>query len=160
MSKANYALIWRLQTTLTQERKNMNKFQRSWLLMKSSLSIIGRNKELLVFPIVIFSCTVVIVLFFLAPPVLRPTGYSYTSAQHWQAIGHSLFAHSPDAAGANSGQVVFTPGAMVYLAFLYLITMFVATFLNVAFYHEILAALSSQPVSIGRGLKFAGTRLK
>src|SRR5438105_10071536 len=96
----------------------MNTFQRSWGLMKSSLSIIGRNKELLVFPIVIFSCTVVIVLFFLAPPVLRPTGYSYTSAAHWQAISHSLFRQSADA-GANGSRVAFTPAALAYLAFLY-----------------------------------------
>ena len=34
------------------------------------------------------------------------------------------------------------------------------TFFNVAFYNEILAALSGQPVSIGRGLKFACTRWK
>ena len=46
----------------------MNKFQRSWLLLKSSLSVIVRNKQLLVFPAVIFVCTVAIVAFFLAPP--------------------------------------------------------------------------------------------
>jgi hypothetical protein len=134
----------------------MNKFQRSWALMKSSLSVIGRNKELLVFPIIVFTCTAAIALFFLAPPLLRPTGHPYGSAEHWQAISHSLFTQSPD--GAH-GQIAFTPGAMAYLAFLYFVCMFIATFCNVAFYHEILAALSGQPVSIGRGLKFAGTRL-
>ncbi len=137
----------------------MNKFQRSWLLLKTSLSIIGRNKELLVFPIVIFLCTVAIVIFFLAPPLLRPTGYSYASAQHWQAIGHSLFTQSPDAAGRHGGQTGLTPAAIAYLAFLYFLSMLVATFFNVAFYHEILAALGGQPVSIGRGLKFAASRL-
>jgi len=135
----------------------MSKFQRSWLLMKSSLSVIGRNKQLLVFPIVVFICTIGIVTFFLAPPLLRPTGHSYTSAEHWQAIGHSLFTESPN--GASRAHIGFTPGAMVYLAFLYFLSMFIATFCNVAFYHEILAALTGQPVSIARGLKFAGTRL-
>src|SRR6266404_2453399 len=138
----------------------MNKFQRSWLLLKTSLSIIGRNKELLVFPIVIFLCTVAIVLFFLAPPLLRPTGYSYASAQHWQAISHSLFTQSSNVAGHNGGQTGLTPAALAYLAFLYFLSMFVATFFNVAFYHEILAALSGQPVAIGRGLKFAGTKIR
>jgi len=38
--------------------------------------------------------------------------------------------------------------------------MFFATFFNVAFYNEILAALSGQTVSIGRGIKFACTRWK
>jgi hypothetical protein len=49
---------------------------------------------------------------------------------------------------------------MVYLAFLYFVSMFFATFFNVAFYHEILTALGGQPVSIVRGLKFAGTKWK
>jgi len=136
----------------------MNKLQRSWLLTKTSLSIIGRNKQLLVFPLVIFICTVAIIGFFLLPPVLRPTGHSVLSAAHWQAIGHSLFQESPNGSGQGS-QIAFTPAAGAYLAFLYLVAMFIATFFNVAFYHEILAALGGQDVSLGRGLKFASTRL-
>ena len=138
----------------------MNKtgrFQRSWLLFKSSVSIIARNKQLLVFPVVIFILTSAIILFFLAPPLLRPTGHPYASAEHWQAISHSLFTHSGTTGQEGSG-IVFTPGAIAYLVFMYFVAMFVATFFNVAFYHEILAALSGQPVSIGRGLKFAGTK--
>src|SRR6266436_5577142 len=143
-----------------QERTvNMNKLQRSWCLLKSSLSVIARNKLLLVFPITIFICTIVIMLFFLAPPVLRPTGYSYLSSDHWSAIGHSLFQKTADGAGARS-QYGFTPMAMAYLVFLYFLSMFIATFCNVAFYHEILAALTGQPVSIARGLKFAGTKIR
>jgi hypothetical protein len=134
----------------------MNKFQRSWLLLKSSLSVIARNKQLLVFPFIIFVCTVAIVGFFLAPPILRPTGDPYTSAAHWQAIYHSLFT---DSAAAGRAHTPFTTGALVYLGFLYFLAMFIATFCNVAFYHEILGALSGQPVSIGRGLKFASARL-
>src|SRR5262249_29329095 len=137
----------------------MNKFQRSWLLFKSSVSVIARNKQLLVFPVVIFVCTTFIILFFLAPPLLRPTGHSYLSAEHWQAIYHSIFTQSGDAAGQGRSQVAFTPAAVGYLIFLYFVSMFLATFFNVAFYHEILAALSGQPVAIGRGLKFAGTKL-
>ena len=38
----------------------MSKFQRSWLLFKSSLLVILKNKKLLVFPIVIFSMTAVV----------------------------------------------------------------------------------------------------
>jgi hypothetical protein len=134
----------------------MNKFQRSWLLLKSSLSVIGRNKQLLVFPVVVFVCTAAIVLFFLAPPILRPTGYSYTSAEHWKAIYHSLFTESGSGARAHD---ILTRGAMIYLGFLYFIAMFIGTFCNVAFYHEILAALTGQPVSVVRGIKFASTKL-
>src|SRR5207245_11756083 len=104
----------------------MNKFQRSWLLLKSSLSIISQHQQLLAFPVLIFACTVAIVGFFLLPPVLRPTGHSYASAAHWQAISHSLFTSSPNGA-ANGERVGFTPAAMVYLAFLYFVSMFIAT---------------------------------
>lgn len=134
----------------------MNRFERSWSLLKSSLSIIGRNKQLLVFPIVIFACTAAIVLFFLAPPVLRPTGYSYTSVEHWKAISHSLFTDTGD---KGQHHFTLTRAAMVYAGFLYFIAMFIGTFCNVAFYHEILAALTGQPVSVGRGLKFAFSKL-
>jgi len=138
----------------------MSKFQRSWVLFKSSLLVIARNKKLLAFPIVICACTVVIVLFFLAPAVLRPTGYGYTQAEHWQAISHSLFTESTDAAGARHAAFGLTPGATAYVVFLYFVSMFAATFFNVAFYNEILAALSGQSVWIGRGLRFACTRWK
>ena len=137
----------------------MSKFRRSWLLFKSSLSIIARNKQLLVFPILIFTLTCVIALFFFAPIVLQPTGHSYLQAEHWQAIGNSLFTHSESGRHQNS-EIGFTPLALAYLAFLYFVAMFFATFFNVAFFNEILAALSGEPVSIGRGLKFANTRLK
>jgi hypothetical protein len=134
----------------------MNRFERSWLLLRSSLSIIFRNKQLLVFPIAVFICTTMIVGFFLLPPIFRPTGHPYTSAAHWQAISHSLFT---DSAGADGQHTGFTPAAMIYLAFLYFLSMFIATFCNVAFYHEILAALGGQEVSIGRGFRFACSRL-
>jgi hypothetical protein len=57
----------------------MGKFQRSWLLLKSSLSIIARNKQLLVFPVVIFSLTVVIVLTSVASQVYKGALYLYAA---------------------------------------------------------------------------------
>jgi hypothetical protein len=144
------------------ERKPVNamsKFQRSWLLLKNSISVIRRNPRLLAFPLVTALCTLVIALFFLAPVALWPTGHSYTEAAHWEAIGQSLFSTPADASG-DRRELVLTPGAMVYVAVLYLLSMVTATFFNVAFYHEILAALGGQPVSLGRGLRFAGTRWK
>jgi hypothetical protein len=45
----------------------MNRIQRSWLLLKSSLQVIFRNKVLLVFPVLIFTLTLLIALFFLCP---------------------------------------------------------------------------------------------
>lgn len=123
----------------------MSKFKRSWLLFKSSMSIMMQNRQLLVFPIVVFLFTMLIVLFFLAPVVLRPTGYSFVSTQHWQTISRSLFIESTDA----NGRAVETLSsfAIGYLAVMYFISMFFATFFNVAFYHEILAALHAMESS-------------
>src|SRR5258705_12922208 len=113
----------------------MNKLKRSWMLLKSSLSIIARNKQLLVFPIVIFICTLTIILFFLAPPVLRPTGHPYTSAEHWQAISHSLFTQSPDiVAGGGNKALVVSPGALALLVFLFFFLMFLCTFFHISFF--------------------------
>jgi len=138
----------------------MNKLRHSWSLLKSSLTVLARNKKLLVFPVVISICTIAIILFFLAPPILRPTGQPYTSGEHWRTIGHSLVSSTPDANNPNGSQYTLTPAAAAYLVFVYFVSMFLATFFNVAFYHEILAALGGDTVSIGRGIKFACTRWK
>jgi len=136
----------------------MNKFARSWLLFKSSLSMMNRDRQLLVFPIITFLLTLLIALFFLVPVTLRPTGYSYASAQHWQAISHSLLVPTTYAQGRATETL--SPFGLVYLAIMYFVSMFFATFFNVAFFHEILAALKGDTVSISRGMQFARTRWK
>ncbi|MGE3309466.1 MAG: DUF6159 family protein [Limisphaerales bacterium] len=143
------------------DRENKpGRFRRSWLLFKSSVRVIRENPKLLVFPIVIAACTLVITLFFIAPIALRPTGHSYFEAEHWQSIGDSLATAVAPTDHSESDGVGLTPAALAYLALLYFVSMFVATYFNVAFYNEILAALGGHPVSIGRGLRFAATRWK
>jgi len=135
----------------------MNRFERSWMLFKSSLNVILKNRELLIFPIVTSIATVVIFLFFFAPAALWPTGHSYFSAEHWRALSHM---YSQVYLYHGREQIGPTPVAVVYVIFLYFLSMFVATFFNVAFYNEILAALGGQPVSLSRGLRFACSRWK
>ncbi|HWC61625.1 MAG TPA: DUF6159 family protein [Verrucomicrobiae bacterium] len=135
----------------------MNRFERSWTLFKSSLNVIIRNKELLIFPIVTTIATVVIFLFFFAPAALYPTGHSYVSAEHWQALAGKYFRAT---GSGHHEHFTLTPIAGAYCAFLYLVSMFVATFFNVAFYNEILAALNGEAVSLSRGLRFACSRWK
>src|ERR1044071_2069031 len=116
----------------------MNRFERSWALFKSSLLVIVRNKELLIFPIVISAATAVIFLFFFAPAALWPTGFSYFSADHWHTLAARYFHFSGT---GRHEHFSLSPIAGVYVAFLYFVSMFVATFFNVAFYNEILEAL-------------------
>jgi len=127
------------------------------MLFKSSLNVILKNKELLIFPIVTSIATIVIFLFFFAPAALWPTGHSYFSVDHWRALSHIYF--QPAQVRGHDGYGP-TPIAAAYSIFLYFVSMFVATFFNVAFYNEILAALNGEAVSLSRGLKFACTRWK
>jgi hypothetical protein len=111
----------------------------------------------LIFPIVTSIATIVIFLFFFFPAALYPTGHSYLTAEHWQTLAGKYF----HATGSGRHEhFTLSPIAAAYCAFLYLVSMFVATFFNVAFYNEILAALNGESVSLSRGLKFACTRWK
>ena len=146
----------------------MNKFERSWLLLKTSLRVMFQNKKLLIFPMVISVLTLGIVLFFLAPVALRPTGYSYTQPEHWEKIGSGLLENTETGSvtigdhnsTSRSARVEWhiSREAALYGVGLYLLAMYFATFFNVAFYHEILAALRGESVSITRGLFFACRR--
>jgi len=140
----------------------MSKFQRSWMLFKSSVFIIARNKKLLLFPILTLVLTFLILLFFLAPVALQKTGYGYAQIDHWKAVGQTLFVESPSASPEKetSSSIHLRPRGFVYGAIIYFVSMFLATFFNVAFYHEILGALKGNPVSLLRGVMFAGTSWK
>src|SRR5215510_8055260 len=113
----------------------MGQFTRSWLLFKSSISVIARNKTLLLFPVVISVLTVIIILFFVAPALLWPTGHAYTSVEHWQAIGSKFITVSSSFSGRNDIRFIESPGATAYVILLYFVSMFLATFFNVAFYN-------------------------
>src|SRR5262249_10287770 len=121
----------------------MGRFQRSWTLFMTSLSVIFENKELIAFPVVISMLMVIIVLFFLAPVALMPTGHSVMTAEHWQAVASAIFVET-GASAANHPPVTLSPGAMAYVVLLYMVSMFAATFLNVAFFSEILEALRGE----------------
>lgn len=133
-----------------------NKFTRSWALFQASLQVIRQNPRLLLFPLVTALCSVVIAAFFFAPALLYPSGHSLLEAAHWEMLA-TRFGLQLDGAKPQLHPNTLFYG---YAAFIYLVSMFIATFANVAFYHEILQALSGVPVSIRAGVKFAGSRLQ
>lgn len=138
----------------------MNRFQRSWQLFKSSLNVMQQHKRLLIFPILISVLTLGIVLFFFGAFAFQPTGYSYASAAHWKTVANNIWVSTPAAAGSDRAEGALRPVAVIYLAIIYFVCMFLATFCNVAFYSEILKALNGQAVSIVAGFQFALTRWK
>jgi hypothetical protein len=166
----------------------ITKFKNSWQLFKVSLTVTLRYRKLLWFPILTTLLTACIALFFISamaiPVAMHHTGYPLNQRQHWVALADYYLpapASQPQsqnlAAGAaepqdispadhstvaaHSGHLLarrdFRRGSLCLLV-LYFVSMFAATFCNVAFYHEIIAALSGQGVSFRRGFGVARSR--
>jgi hypothetical protein len=133
-----------------------SKLSRSWLLFTTSLQVVRQNTKLLLFPIVTSVCSVVMLLFFVAPALLYPSGHALQELAHWQTLGHRL------GFDLDGGRSTVHPNGIFYgyLAVVYLVSMFLATFFNAAFYNEILKALAGDPVSIRSGLAFAWSRVR
>lgn len=153
----------------------MNKIKRSITLLKAAFAILFREKKLLLFPLIASGVTLAFALFFIAPIALYPTGNSYFSATHWHTIGERIshsFSLPPQQHSANHPILTgfatgLTGGSHIifqhwwitlFFAISYFTSMFLATFCNVAFYHEIMQAMNGNAVSIQRGYHFAKTR--
>lgn len=144
------------------------RFQSSWRLVQQTWSVMRDHKKLMLFPLLVTFFTLAMIPFILAPVALQPTGHRYNEPAHWKAVSQSVFTESSikavkEASSSSSraarDQLRFTPQAMGYVAVVYFLAMFMATFFNVAFYREIMNALQGQPVSIREGLRFAFGRL-
>ncbi len=147
----------------------MNKIKRSGRLLKASFAVLFREKKLLLFPAIATGLAAVVALFFIVPILLYPTGHSFFSAAHWSALadlaapGLQPGHHSPSQpvlVGSTGVMALFSGHWWVapIFAAAYFVSMFLATFCNVAFYHEIMQALNGNAVSIRRGFRFAQSR--
>lgn len=124
-----------------------DKLRASWQLFCLSLQVLQKNPKLYLFPVVSTLSAFAILLFFFAPVLL------VVLASFW---GFSALAPHPD---WNALAAKYNAAMYLYGALLYLVSMFVGTFMNVAFYNEILGALAGEPVSVRHGLRFALGRL-
>jgi hypothetical protein len=129
---------------------------RSWQLLSRSLRVIFTHRKLLLLPLISSGCAVVMMLFFLSPAALYPTGHAITTGDHWQELLRVL---GVEALFEDEPRIDLTIVFYVYGIVIYLVSMFTATFFNVAYYSEIMKALSGQPVSVHAGLRFACRRL-
>jgi hypothetical protein len=147
-----------------------DKFNRSRQLLTCSFQIIIKNKKLLLFPLLSLFVGVAIMCF-VAFLVIRPDmSQHWTDLQHWKAAGKHLKAVVDSASkGGHLQRNVISdvfhqtvPGTVLPYAFLaavYLLSMFAATFCNVALYNEIIKALAGEKVSVKEGLRFASRRI-
>lgn len=140
----------------------MRKFKTSWSLFRSSLSVIAQNKRLLLFPVIGFIFFVIIGLFFLSPVLLWDSGHSITEPSHWEALGQHIhkMADGNEVTGSMVIEKLYGNYWYAWFVLFYLISMFSATFLNVAFYNEIIKGLNGKRVSILRGIKAALSKIK
>lgn len=128
------------------------KFQTSWALMKSSLRVVRDHPRLALFPVVSAICTVLLAAFFLVPVVVLAV--QSPAGQTWLA-SHTWARDSAEQTWASLHWAFYSYGALIYF-----VSLFVATFFNVAYYHEIMRALAGQDVSVRHGLLFARGKLR
>lgn len=131
----------------------MSRFDRTLRLFKASLTVMTHHRRLLVFPLIVAAATFAVALLFLLPVGTQQTGQSYFSFKHWWAVLSDLFKSERSGRGASAEQGGML--TLIHFAAFYFTTMAVATFCNVAFYHEILKALKGETVSVRDGIQFA-----
>jgi Family of unknown function (DUF6159) len=112
----------------------MSRFKTSWTIIRHALGLMRRQKALLVFPLLQTAAAIVIFAFFIAPLALNFA--ADRTSPPWTAL-----SVLPVIAG-------------------YLFSMFAATFINVAFYSEILNALNGDDVSLTRGFGLARSKVR
>lgn len=131
----------------------MNKLTKSWNLMKQSLQVIARNPKLLFFPVINCFVVIALALFFFIPVgwigFHEPVGFMEGAREFF----NSLFKSS-------DGSTSISMQGYLFLFVVYWALMAGGTFLNVAFYHEILNALKNSPVSLRGGFAFSFSRIK
>lgn len=134
------------------------KFARSRVLLAQSLRVTVQHKKLLVFPALSLITSLFVLLICFSPALLDPTGFRWDQAQHWSALARRLTDAASFASRHRSAPLTMIMAAR--FAVFYFVAMFTATFVNVAFYHEIMRALAGERVSIRAGLACAASRLR
>jgi len=130
----------------------------SWELLQRSLQVLRTNPRLMLFPVISLLASLLLAVFFFVPVFALVFNRGGEWLETWGAVGQRLDGMSKEQWKQSLEGVrgIF----YAYGALIYLVSMFVATFFNVAFYNEIIRALSGEAVSLGRGWRFALSRWK
>lgn len=142
----------------------LQRFKNGFALLMNSFGVIRANPRLLLFPVSTAALTMVIAGLFMTPIVFQPSSHAYTDKAHWAEVGSRLIVTSEpteyDLMKGRKQHVAPSSAALAYFVIAYFLSMFLATFFNVAFVHEIFDALDGNPVSVREGIEFALTKLK
>ena len=139
----------------------MGKYKTSWDLFKRSLTVIRKNKKLLLFPVIESFFIAIVGLFFISPILFWDSGYPASDSQHWIELGdHVVKILKENQVAEIIVKVLTNEKWYAWTILVYMISMFVTTFFSVAFYNEIIHGLNDRGVSILRGLKTAMSKIK
>ncbi len=130
----------------------MRKLTRSWRIFRKSLTLIGKEKKLLIFPVL--SACAMLLLFILI--IAGVVGLVVLAGGTTPEGAEAAFADS----GTEGGNPALNAVAFAIFALVYLFCMTVANFCNVAFFSEIIRGLGGENVSVSRGFGYALYRLK
>jgi hypothetical protein len=126
----------------------------SWQLLRRSLQVIRTEPRLLLFPLVSGVCTIALALFFFAPFVWLLFSEIWWNPPDWMAVSEGVRAMTKEQAFDLFAKDL-AGGFYAYGVLIYLTSLVVAVFFNVAFCHAVLRALAGRPVSLRGGLRFA-----
>jgi len=140
-------------------------FRRSWQMLASSYATLARQPRLVVFPLLALGTGTLIGLCFLVALLNLPSGHALWDAvsqwrtlpekiDHWRIALHTTGHANPP---------LFRPwsnAGYLYFVGLYLVSMFITTFLNVSLYSQVIKALAGESVSVAGGLRFGLKRIR
>lgn len=130
----------------------MRKLTRSWRIFRKSLTLIGKEKKLLIFPVL--SACAMLLLFILI--IAGVVGLVVLAGGTTPEGVEAAFADT----GSEEGNPALNAVVFAIFALVYLFCMTVANFCNTAFFSEIIRGLGGENVSVSRGFGYALYRLK
>ena len=130
----------------------MRKLTRSWQIFRKSLALIGKEKKLLIFPL-LSACAMLLLIALILTGIVGLVVLSGGTAP--EGI-EAAFSDS----GTEGGNPALNAVVFAIFALVYLFCMTVANFCNTAFFSEIIRGLGGEKVSVSRGFGYALYRLK
>ena len=155
----------------------MNRIKTSFAIIVQTLLLIRKHPKLALFPVVNLFGLAFLFSFFLLPVFFETT--IFTAGDEWATFQEmmetrgeetraqreadgSVFGDTAEHEPVTIGRVTFTGEGidtpLLPVAFFYLLYMFVMTYVNVAYYAEIMQAFNGNAVRLLRGLAFAGSK--
>jgi Family of unknown function (DUF6159) len=129
------------------------RIQRSWKIFNNSLNVLANNKKLVLFPILSTIFLIVIVMLIFG----GVASFFLMNPEAGEQLTQSVQSTRESSGGQEDN--AFNILHIIILFAAYFVSIFMATFFNVAFYSEIIHGLRGSPVFIKRGFSFAFSKL-